>query len=109
MPMLPPFPKSYKVETVRSDGRGRTMIYVDGDKKRFEDFTKAGQTEIVIFRRDLNVRWELYPDAKTYFQSKFDPRKSVVNPDTFYDWNEDGFEIINGRRCLSDRLKIQNG
>ena len=97
--MLPPFPKSYKCEMVRSDDRIRTVAYIDGDKKRFDETNKMGQPEIVIYRRELGVMWKLYPHTKTYFQSKLDLRRRVVNPDTFYDWKEEGFKIINKRKC----------
>src|SRR5450756_282492 len=99
MATLPPFPKSYKCEIVRSDDRIRMVAYVDADKKRFEEINKTGQLEIEIYRRDLSIMWELYPHAKTYFQSKLDLRKPVVNPDTFYDWKEEVFKIINKRKC----------
>ncbi|HEV2692995.1 MAG TPA: hypothetical protein VG347_08895 [Verrucomicrobiae bacterium] len=97
--ILPPLPKSFKCELARSDEQVKMMNYVDGDKKRFEQVNKTGQLEIEIYRRDLSLIWELYPHAKTYFQSKLDLRKPVVNPDTFYDWKEEGFKMINKRKC----------
>jgi outer membrane lipoprotein-sorting protein len=102
MSMLPPFPKSFTAEAVRSDQEGRLMIYVDGEKKRFVTYSKSGQTEIHISRpvnKHKIIIWKLDPKTKTYSQTKTSADVHVINPDTLYDWREDGVEMIGGRRC----------
>jgi outer membrane lipoprotein-sorting protein len=99
MPILPPFPKSYTVEMVRSDG-DRTMLYVDGWTRRLEMYPKTGQSTIVISRPDKRVIWSLCPETKTYSQAKLPAGlERAFDPDTLYDWSEDGAEMIDGRRC----------
>jgi hypothetical protein len=99
MPALPPFPKSYTAEMVRSDG-DRTMLYVDGWTRRLEMYPKVGQSSIIISRQDKRVIWSLSPDTKTYSQAKMpDGMERAFDPDTLYDWSEDGTEKIDGRRC----------
>jgi outer membrane lipoprotein-sorting protein len=99
MPPLPPFPKSYSAEMVRSDGN-RSVLYVDGWTRRLEFYPKSGQPSVVISRADKRVIWSLSPDTKTYSQTKMPAgMERAFDPDTLYDWSEDGIEMIDGRRC----------
>lgn len=78
----------------------RKMLYVDGLKMRMEDHPKAGDETILISRPDRHVIWSLSPHTKTYSQAKMpDGMDCAFNPDTLYDWTEDGTETIDGRRC----------
>jgi hypothetical protein len=99
MSTLPPLPARYSAEVVRSDG-DRTILYVDGWMRRLEIYPKTGHPTIVISRPDKGVIWSFTPHAKTYSQAKL-PRglERAFDPDTLYDWTEDGTEMIDGRRC----------
>lgn len=99
MSPLPPFPESYTTEMVHSDG-DRTLLYVDGWLRRLEMYPKGGRTSIIISRSDKRVIWSLTPDTKTYSQGKMpEGMERAFDPDTLYDWSEDGTETIDGRRC----------
>jgi hypothetical protein len=98
MPTLPPLPKSYVVEVVRSNG-DRAMLYVNGWMRRLDMHPKAGKPSIVISRPDKGVIWSLTPHSKTYSQAKLaGGLDCVFNPDKLYDWNENGATTIDGRR-----------
>ena len=100
MPALPSFPKSYTVEIVRSDG-ARGIAYVDGWTQRLELYPERGQPTILICRQDKQLIWSLSPHTKTYSQTKIPGGlERVVDPDSFFDWREDGSETIDGCRCL---------
>ena len=99
MPTLPPLPKSYTAEVVRSDG-DRMILYVDGWMRRVELYPKSGGPSIVISRPDKHVTWSLSPETKTYSQAKMpDGMERAFDADTLYDWCEKGMEMIDGRRC----------
>ena len=99
MASLPPFPKRYTAEMVCSNG-DRKMLYVDGFNMRMEEFPKTGAPTILISRMDKRVIWSLSTSTKTYSQTRLpDAMERAFNPDTLYDWTEDGMETIGGRRC----------
>jgi hypothetical protein len=76
------------------------MLYVDGWTRRLEFYPKSGPHSVVISRADKRVIWSLSPDSKTFSQAKMpDGMERAFDPDTLYDWSEDGVEIIDGRRC----------
>lgn len=97
MRTIPPLPKRFSAEVIRSDG-DRTLIYVDGWSKRLDIYPKTGHPSIVISRPDKEVIWSLAPHTKTYCQSKL-PRgfERAFNPDTLYAWTEEGTEKIDDR------------
>src|SRR6201987_5053903 len=47
-------------------------IYVDGNKRRTDQGTAAGN--IIILRGDLSKRYVLTPSSKTYMEAPLDPR-----------------------------------
>lgn len=99
MPTLPPLPKSYSAEMARSDG-DRSLLFVDGWTRRLEFYPKSGQPSIVISRADKRVIWSLSLETKTYSETKMPAgMERAFNPDTLYDWCEDGVEMIDGRMC----------
>lgn len=99
MATLPPFPESYSVEIVRSDG-ARSVVYVDGETRRVEKYPKKGNPMILVSRADEGVIWSLSADGKTCTRvPKPAGGKGVVDPDALLDWTEDGEESIEGRRC----------
>lgn len=63
-------------------------------------YPKNGHPSIVISRPDKGVIWSLTPSTKTYSQSQL-PRglEHAFDPDTLYDWTEEGTAMIDGRRC----------
>src|SRR5262245_52783817 len=97
MPSIPPLPKQFSAEMICSDG-DRTMIYVDNWTRRLDMYPKTSHPRIVINHPDKEVIWSLTPHTKTYSQSKL-PRglERAFDPDTLYDWREEGTEIIDGR------------
>jgi hypothetical protein len=98
MSTLPAFPKSYTVEVVRSDG-DRTTLYVDGWMRRLDIHPKTGEPTIVISRPDKGLIWSLAPQNRTYSRAKLPAGwNRVFDPDKLHDWNEDGTEMIDGRR-----------
>jgi hypothetical protein len=63
-------------------------------------YPKNGQTSIIISRPDKRVIWSLSPDTMTYSQAKMpEGMERAFDPDTLYDWSEDGVEMIDGRKC----------
>jgi len=99
MASLPPFPKRYTAEMVCSNG-DRKMLYVADLNMRMEGFPKIGAPTILISRGDKRVIWWLSPSTTTYSQTRMpDGMERAFNPDTLYDWTEDGMETIGGRRC----------
>ena len=75
------------------------MLYIDGWMRRVEFYPKTGYPTIVISRPDKRVIWSLSPDTKTYSQAKMpDGIERAFDPDTLYDWSEDGTQMIGRRR-----------
>jgi hypothetical protein len=98
MPALPPLPRAYSVESVRSDDGERTRLYVDGWMERIE---MPDEHTIIITRPDLGVIWTLDTQARTYRQSKLPARlDEAFNPDMLDEWTQDGTEKIDGRSYL---------
>jgi hypothetical protein len=92
-------PKRYSAKLVGSDG-DHTMLYVNGWMRRLEFYPRIGRPNIVISRPDKGVIWSLDPQTKTYSQAKLPLHlEGAFDPDTLYDWTEDGTEIIDGRKC----------
>lgn len=78
----------------------RKVLYVDGLNMRMEEFPKAGAPTILISSADKRVIWLLSPSTKTYSQTRMrDGMERAFNPDTLYDWTENGTETIGGCRC----------
>ncbi|MBV8099409.1 MAG: hypothetical protein JOZ31_09660 [Verrucomicrobia bacterium] len=90
-------------------------VYVDGNKRR----TDTGTTgNIIILRGDLNKRYVLTPNGKTYMEAPLDPRM-LESPS---DWakrmglvhEKVGTEDVNGETCdkysyTSDPKKMATG
>ena len=92
-------PKQYSAEMTRSNG-DRTQLYVDGWMMRLEEYPRTGPHLITISRPDKRVIWELNPRSMTYRQAKLPPGlERAFDPDSLYDWTEDGTETIGGRKC----------
>jgi uncharacterized protein DUF4412 len=91
-------------------------IYVDGNKRRTDQGTAAGN--IIILRGDLSKRYVLTPSSKTYVEAALDPRM-LESPN---DWakrmglvhEKVGTEDVNGETCdkysyTSDAKKMAAG
>jgi len=91
-------------------------IYVDGNKRRTDQGTAAGN--IIILRGDLSKRYVLTPSSKTYVEAALDPRM-LESPN---DWakrmglvhEKVGTEDVNGESCdkysyTSDAKKMAAG
>lgn len=98
MVTLPPLPERFTAELTRSDG-DRTTLYMDGWMRRLDMHPKIGPPTIVISRPDKGVIWSLDPITKTYSQAKLPTElERAFNPDSLYDWVEDGTDIIDRRK-----------
>src|SRR5262245_10547994 len=97
MPTVPPLPKQYSAETVFPNG-DRWVLHVHGVMERFEMYPKTGHASTAIHRPDKGVKWSLSPDANTYSEEVV-PRESECAPPPEQEWNEDGTEMIAGRKC----------
>ncbi len=98
METLPPLPTRFTAELTRSDGE-RTILYIDGWMRRLDMHPKIGPPTIVISRPDKGVIWSLDPLNKTYSQAKLpNGLERAFNPDSLYEWTEDGARTIDGRR-----------
>lgn len=112
MPDLPPEPKQYSVEIVRSDGH-RKLVYEAGNStSRIEESDKTGLTCIVLSRSDKGMIWMLDSKTRTYSHTKLPKDQDrVFDPDMLFDWVADGSEMIDGRRCrrFVGRLRNRDG
>jgi hypothetical protein len=101
MSNLPPLLKQFSAELTRSDERQRTRVYVNGETERIETILPSGEiSEIIISRSDKGYMRCFDPLNKTYRQVKLPKNLDrAFNPDTLWDWTEDGFETIDKRKC----------
>jgi len=98
MPALPPLPKKFSAEHIRSDG-DRGKVYIDGLRRRFDIQFANGLRSIVIHRPDKRVGWSLMPGCDVFYESPL-TSDEMPDPSTLLDWAQDGTEIIDGRECL---------
>jgi len=91
-------PQQYSGEAIRSDEGVPSKSYVDGWIRRIEIPQK---NRIVISRPDKGLIWMLDTQAQTYSQSKL-PKgiDHAFNPDTLYEWTQEGSKNIDGHRYL---------
>jgi hypothetical protein len=104
MLMLPPLPRQFSAEIVRSDEGGRLRLFVDGPFQRSEDYTQSGQKCVAISRPNElgGVIYTLDNQRMTYEQVQYSKADfaAEANTDALCDWKVDGTERIDGRECL---------
>lgn len=99
---LPPMPKQFSAEIVRSDGN-YSKIWIDGFRRRVETYNENGIQSIVISRPDKGVLWSfVLPDYKVVqeFPLKSEPIEGAFDPTTLLKWTQEGIELVDGHECL---------
>jgi hypothetical protein len=109
MPSLPPLPKRYSAEIVRSDGDG-SRIFTDGIRQRVEVYDASGIRSIVIARPDRGVAWSLKRGTTVFFETPFSLKvaQRVLDPTSLLDWEEEGTELIEGTECIRYRGRYKS-
>ncbi len=100
--VLPPMPKLFSAEIIRSDGI-YNKIWTDGFRKRVEFYNENGLQSILISRPDKGISWNfLMPDCKVVQELPLsrEVMESIFDPTTLLEWTSDGIELIDGHECL---------
>ena len=88
---------------------GTNKIFVSRDKIRMEMRSPEGEDSMVmIFRKDKEVAWTLFPEEKFYFENKLDEAKlqkafGEIQDDVKKE--ELGTETVSGLKCRKMRVE----
>jgi hypothetical protein len=98
---LPARPDAYFLEMHSSNGR-RSKEFVSGQRKRLESNDANGeQPQVLIYRRDKAVTWNVEPGSKTVLELPYTPEVEATYEKiaAIICWSEEGTGVIEGCKC----------
>jgi hypothetical protein len=103
----PTRPTQYSASIIRSDGRGETRIFQDGDWKRVELKRPNGAMQVTIYRPDLGAAFMLDPSSGACTRTAMDRdtiAQALEAKEDSETWTWTGEELVDGVRC--DRYDV---
>lgn len=95
-------PDAYFLEMHSSNGQ-QSKEYVSGQRKRLESYdANAEHHQVIIYRRDKAVTWNVNPASKTVFELSYTPQVEATYKaiTSLVVWTEEGTEVVEACKCI---------